>query len=206
VSTVAAGGYLGASASFGFLRRLLPPQLFSALAEVFVRRIREGAPHEDVQPGQSVHNKDADIDVIAWRHFRDLLPGKVILFGQVATGDWREKSLRTALIMLRRLFREPWAVGELSALFVPFDFESSTPRIPKRFSSSAWEAPHRHRLTMVDSFGIIFDRCRVAEGVARALQMGPTEQASIDEIGRLNSVTSWVDQVVSHLRELLYAA
>jgi hypothetical protein len=59
---------------------------------------------------------------------------------------------------------------------------------------------------MVDSFGIIFDRCRVAEGVARALRMEPAERACIDELGRLDSVSLWVDQVISHLRELWHAA
>ena len=90
--------------------------------------------------------KDDGLDVVAWHSFPDGRPGKVILFGQCATGkNWDEKlrDLR-ADEWIDEWFTDVLPVKPLGLFFVPF-----------RLGPDDWSSHSRKA-------GVIMDRCRIA--------------------------------------------
>lgn len=148
LATIAAGNYLGGTAlRFASPRADLPRPFPAALLEV-CNRMGEGVIR--TRPLRS--SKDAKLDVVAWRDFPDRLPGKLIIFGQCASGqDWEEK------------------LGELEPLTFCGSWLSVQP--PSRLIK-AFFTPHRiDRLDWEDvtrGAGLFFDRCRLAFWVHNA--------------------------------------
>ncbi len=128
---------------FGFPRRVLPAG-FRAAVDQLCRDIGEGGSCRDRPTRKS--QKDAKLDIVAWRDFPDGRHGKLIGFGQCATGaNWPDKV--TELLPLQ--FCQKWlrdlpTVLPIRAFFVPFRIERS------RWSDTCIDA------------GIVFDRCRIA--------------------------------------------
>ena len=91
--------------------------------------------------------KDAKLDVVAWKDFHDKRPGKLIGFGQCATGnDWHNK--RTDLQPLdwcRHWMRDVPLVPPQRMFFVPHRIE------PDEWSITSTAA------------GLTFDRCRTSK-------------------------------------------
>lgn len=90
--------------------------------------------------------KDAKLDLVVWRPFLDDRPGKLIGFGQCATGnDWTDK-----LTHLQPLaFCGMWMLD--------------TPLVePVRFFFVPFRIERRRWLDATRNGGIIFDRCRIA--------------------------------------------
>lgn len=137
--------YGGHSRVFGFPRRLLPSGFTAALDQV-CQEIGEGKKHRD---GPTVADqKDAKLDIIAWKEFADRRPGKLIAFGQCATGeDWREKvsELPQPSNWCKLWMEEGPAVDPIRLFFVPH-----------RVELRRW----RHVNVLG---GILFDRCRIAQ-------------------------------------------
>ena len=101
------------------------------------------------RPSETLRDQmDAKLDVVAWKDFADGRPGKLILFGQCATGDdWRDKIGElpaTAKWCDSWLVRVP-VVDPLRVFFVPH-------RIPAK----RWDHANRYG-------GVFFDRCRIAQ-------------------------------------------
>jgi hypothetical protein len=149
VSAVALADYLGGEENevetlqFGFPRRLAPSG-FKAAVENLCERIGEGEGPRD-RPKRS-DQKDASLDLLAWRPFADGRRSMVMTWGQCATGgDWHDK--------LTEMHPDPWcalwlrerpAVLPLRAFFVPRRVELD------RWDVAAYKG------------GILFDRCRIA--------------------------------------------
>src|SRR5262249_49084487 len=95
--------------------------------------------------------KDAKLDLIVWRPFSDARPGKLMGFGQCATGqDWMDKltHLQPQAFCGMWLLDTP-AVPPVRLFFVPFRIE-------------------KHRwLEASMQGGVIFDRCRIAAHARR---------------------------------------
>ncbi len=96
VCAKAAERYLGSphehvkSFVFGFPRRL-EPKGFAAALDRLCENLGEGQGHRKGRPTLP-NQKDAKLDVVAWRVFEDQREGKIITFGQCATGrDWEAK-------------------------------------------------------------------------------------------------------------------
>lgn len=96
VSARAAAAYLGGPSQnvnwvvFGFPRRV-EPKGFKAALDQLCKRLGEGQGHHRARP-KLPHEKDGKLDVVAWRDFDDRRQGKLITFGQCATGgDWAAK-------------------------------------------------------------------------------------------------------------------
>jgi hypothetical protein len=90
--------------------------------------------------------KDYGLDVVAWRHENDRLPGKLLMFGACAAGqDWQNKvqELQPATWCAQWL-HEPLVSQVIKSFFVPH-----------RIARTDWERWSR-------SAGLIFDRCRIA--------------------------------------------
>jgi hypothetical protein len=149
VSALALANYLGGSEKgvqsiqFGFPRRLAPAG-FKAAVEDLCGRIGEGEGPRD-RP-TAAHQKDASLDLIAWRPFPDGRRSSVMTWGQCATGeDWRDKLTEMhPHVWCGKWLREQPAVIPLRAFFVPRRVER------KHWVGAAYDG------------GVLFDRCRIA--------------------------------------------
>lgn len=127
----------------------IPASFIQAVDELCQKRIGEG---HGFQRGQMVHwSKDYGLDVVAWRHLLDGLPGKLLLFGACASGgDWEDKlnDLQPANFCMEYMTQVP--VSPIIKTFF----------IPHRIDQRLWL--HRSRPA-----GIILDRCRISALVPR---------------------------------------
>jgi hypothetical protein len=138
--------YVGGGAlRFGWPRveHELPTKFDDAV--IFVcNALKEGG---DFKPGGLSDRKDDAVDIVAWKHFPDQLPGKLILFGNCATErDW-EGSKRTELQpkeFCSDWMTEPPRSEIVRTLFIPHCIDRS------------------RLLPNLGRAGIIFDRCRIS--------------------------------------------
>lgn len=144
----AARGYLGDGAKalvFGFPRRVLPPGFGPAL-DAMCGNMGEGLGHK-ASP-VSADQKDAKLDIVAWKDFADRRAGKLILFGQCAAGnDWYDKITELP---------EPGKWCEAWLLEVPLVNPMRLFFVPHRVRQKAWANTNRFG-------GVLFDRCRIAQ-------------------------------------------
>lgn len=129
---------------FGFPRRVSCNGFATAL-DGLCERLAEGEGSK--KRPTTKDQKDAKLDIVGWKSFRDKKKGRLIIFGQCGTGDnWRNK--RTELIATADWcsywMKDRPAVWPIRAFFVP------------------------HRVGVRDWFetcvygGLLFDRCRIA--------------------------------------------
>lgn len=142
-----AGAYVGGDAvRFGAPRNPTElPRSFVAAVDALCRLgIEEGVGMR--RTGQRSFSQDGGVDIVAWRHERDRLPGKLVLFGACAAGaDWTEKfNELQPLTFIETWLKEPLVSRVLRAFFVPH-----------RVVRSRWTEYSR-------AAGILFDRCRIA--------------------------------------------
>jgi hypothetical protein len=147
----AAAAYLGGAAGratsviFGFPRRTLPSGFAAALNSV-CQTMGEGVGHRagrDKLPDQ----KDAKLDIITWVEFHDRRQGKLINFGQCATGrNWNEKvsELPDPGVWCGLWMQDNPAVSPMRSFFVPHRVERRQWYLQSRLA------------------GLLFDRCRIA--------------------------------------------
>jgi hypothetical protein len=141
LACAAARNYVGGeSVRFAFPRNDLPPGFRAALQEVCLQMGEGGVRTRGGTPG------DAKLDVIAWRHFPDRHAGKLILFGQCASGgDWEEKLAE----LQPDVFCGSWfAVAPVSRIVKAFF-------TPHRVKRDDWEDVNR-------AGGLFFERCRLS--------------------------------------------
>jgi hypothetical protein len=137
------GGSLANSMVFGFPRRVGPAG-FGPAVDDLCRTMGEGRGHRE-RP-TSKDQKDAKLDVVAWRGFPDGRPGKLIAFGQCATGDhWRDKLTELQPGDWCRF----WMQETPAALPIRLFF------IPHRIEQEEW-------LHTCSLGGILLERCRIS--------------------------------------------
>jgi hypothetical protein len=126
------------------LKKELPTKFKDAVVHICKTLLMEGG---DFKAGGLPDRKDDAVDIIAWKHFPDQLPGKLILFGNCATErDW-EGSKRNEL--QPEAFCGDWMTDPPRCKIVKTLF------IPHRID--------RNRLMpSLGRAGIIFDRCRIS--------------------------------------------
>jgi hypothetical protein len=158
----AAAAYLGGPIPqvkwyvFGFPRRV-EPKGFKAALNALCNELGEGQGHHKGRL-KTPHEKDGKLDVVAWREFHDRRQGKLIAFGQCATGEnWSEKvtELPQSVDWCTTWMADRPGVWPVRSFFVP------------------------HRIDRTNWFdtcvkgGILHDRCRIASlapGVDKALE------------------------------------
>ena len=154
LAAVAARNFVGGEAvRFASPRLHLPKRFTPALAAICAM-MAKGSTRIRAQRAA----KDAKLDVVAWRHFPDRLPGKLLLFGQCAAGEeWEDKlgELRPDDFCGAWLSEQP-ASQRVRAFF-----------IPHRVVNVRWEDAAR-------SGGLFFDRCRLAYWVRNGELPGDT--------------------------------
>lgn len=166
LSVQAAAIYFGGAESdvgsyhFGAPRRSTPRGFREALNEM-CSQMGEGQGCRVDRPNLS-DQKDAKLDLTVWRPFGDHRPGKLMGFGQCATGaDWPDKLTHLQPEhFCRQWMRDTPAVSPIRLFFAPFRIE-------------------RRRWRDVTGLGgIIFDRCRIAflaRGIGRNLMRECTD-------------------------------
>ncbi len=155
ISRDAAFNYLGTGGDavrFGSPR--LPPELpagFKDSINSICGLLNEGQGFK----GKVQSEKDDYVDIIAWKHFPDRLPGKIILFGNCASErEWHGGKSRE---LYPDNFCSEWMIDPPRCKIVKSLF------IPHRPGRDLFVKQLRYA-------GIIFDRCRIAyftHGVAR---------------------------------------
>ena len=148
VAGTALNTYLGGSTTqsrtyqFGFPRRLLPTGFRAALDDMCAKMEEGGGSRDRPTSGQQ---NDAKLDIVGWIPMPDARPGKLMIFGQCATGwNWTDK--------MSEMQAGPWCdhwmidtppVKPLRSLFVPHCIPDD------------WLATSRYS-------GVLFDRNRIA--------------------------------------------
>jgi hypothetical protein len=128
---------------FGFPRRVAPRQFDKAIDDL-VSQMGEGGGNR--RRPTSKDQKDAKLDIVSWRRFEDGRAGKLIAFGQCATGaNWKSKlaELQPGVFCRSWLMESP-VIEPIRMFFMPF-----------RISEDEW-------MTVGISAGVVFDRCRLA--------------------------------------------
>ena len=96
--------------------------------------------------GAGLAPQDDAVDLVAWRHFPDQLPGKLLLFGQCASGDnWSTKLTE---------LQPPAFCGQWMRDLPP-SLVTRALFVPHRVPRERWDYSNRYG-------GILFDRCRIA--------------------------------------------
>ncbi len=108
------------------------------------KRIKEG---DGYYKRSSASPRDGKLDVVAWKHFKDRLPGKLIAFGQCKTGT-NYKDTLTQLqpdSFCRKWLRSSLILTPVRMFFVAEALSRS------RWANTAYDA------------GLLFDRCRIVD-------------------------------------------
>ena len=193
ISAKAAGGVLGGRViSFGWPR----PDgstFLSALMDAS-KQMKLGKPLNSVPLWSTGQEKDAGIDVIAWRDFPDRQPGKMVLFGQVASGnDWTEKPIKNAMPLFLSWFSQRPTEHFIPAIFIPFpQHHDCAGRSGEAFGivadAEAWRREQQ--------FGLVIDRLRIAGAVAQRL----VTSWDAEEDGILATLRDWISKALVFAR------
>jgi hypothetical protein len=155
----AAGSYFhGESYVFAFPRRVAPTGFADAVDDLCLRM---GEGEGNRRRPTTKHQNDAKLDIVSWRPFEDRRKGKMIAFGQCATGaNWKEKlSELDPYDFYTQWFAENPAVRPLRMFFMPF-----------RVLDDDW-------FGVALKGGVVFDRCRLAHH-AQSVDSALKEQVS----------------------------
>ncbi|MYF13266.1 MAG: hypothetical protein F4228_01005 [Acidobacteria bacterium] len=169
VATTAGAGTLGGDAiAFGWPRGSRTS--FRAALDEVESKLGWTPLHENPlwSTGQE---KDAGIDVIAWRDFLDRRPGRVLLLGQAASGrGWEQKGAEPSVFL--NWFTQFRPKNYVPALFTPFpQHHDCGGRTDHNFEDVARaEAWKREQ-----SLGLVVDRLRLVEMAAAHLARSQSE-------------------------------
>lgn len=144
VSSVAAKAFVyGDAIDFGFPRRSLSSSFAEAVSELCDLIGEGGRANREPTHGQ----KDAKLDLVAWRDFPDRDSNKLLMLGQCASGsDWEGK-LRE---LNPRAFFANWTQETPTSPLISSIF------VPHRIERHKWKNVARV------AEAIIFDRCRIS--------------------------------------------
>ena len=193
ISAKAAAGVLGGDViSFGWPRP--GGSAFQPALRDVSRRLQLGKPLDNVPLWSKGQEKDSGIDVIAWRDFADKRPGKLVLFGQVASGnDWIEKTVKNDTSHFLNWFSQRPTEHFIPAIFIPFpQHHDCAGRRDEAFESvAAAEAWRREQ-----QFGLVIDRLRIVGAAAQHLSSsGEAEEEDI-----LATVGDWITAALTVAR------
>ncbi len=155
VAAVAARNYFGGDSTgavvyqFGFPHRNAPAGFADAVDDMCMR-MNEGGGARRERPTIG-HQKDGKLDLAAWIPMPDQRYGKVLGFGQCATGrNWPAKVSE----LQASTWCSTWMLEVPPAIPLPLFF------LPHRISATEWtdRAPYA---------GVMFDRCRLTAYAAR---------------------------------------
>lgn len=163
VAYLVAGELVGGDAHwFGWPRPDSTTTMRTGL-ERLIERLRHGVIKVADPEWTSGHEKDAGVDIVAWRSFLDGRPGSLVLYGQVASGlDWTEKPVSPDFL---KAYFNDWFIDEPAAHYVPATFipfmqhDNCKPRVGQSFESAAAGKARQNEIL----HGLVIDRLRLCE-------------------------------------------
>ena len=156
---------------FGFPRRVQPKGFAEAL-DAMCRSMGEGGGHRKGRPKLPLQ-KDGKLDIVAWVEFQDSRQGKLITFGQCATGrNWEEKISELPP-------PDRWCGHWMDD--TPTVLPTRSFFVPHRIVRNSWS----HSCTFG---GILYDRCRIA-----------SLASEVDE-GLVQQWVAWSAHVLTQIR------
>jgi hypothetical protein len=195
-AAAALGGYLqGEVVSFGHPR----PDHTSFLPAHLTAWERFGAykPVQTVPIGLSPSQKDAGIDLISWLNFPDGHAAKILVFGQVASGDdWVGKSVLDSARGLKSWFEGPVYENFIPLIAMPFNITDARAVIERGadvdIRAQIFEVEER-------AFGIVLDRDRIAISISKAFSLDQGRRECIDQLSAFANVSTWVKETLTRL-------
>jgi hypothetical protein len=156
ISALAAKNYVGGHVyRFAAPRKDIPG--FKQALQYICLQMGEGDGPKDKETRSA---QDDKLDIVAWKHFPDRLSGKLILFGQCASGDDEETWDKIYELNHHKFcswwLREPPPPDSMVKAFF----------VPHRIHPLDW-----NKLAFWS--GIIFDRCRIAYWADRGKRLKP---------------------------------
>ena len=152
--------------------------------------LRLGKPLDATPLWSNGREKDAGIDVIAWKDFTDLRPGKLVLLGQVASGnDWTSKTVKSDTPHFLSWFSERPMEHYIPAIFIPFpQHHACTGKVDAAFesvaSAQAW--------LREQEFGLVVDRLRIVGAAARQM----LKEQILDAPATLTGLSTWINEAM----------
>lgn len=181
LSRDAAQSYMsGVAVRFAFPRepRELPREFRKAVDFVCQEIMMEGLGY---RPEPYPDDLDAGIDILACRHFPDHLPGKMLLFGQCASGKWWRQKVDE---LRPEIFAANWLQDQLRSPFLRCLF------IPHRIDIKTLYSISR-------SAGVVFDRCRIALWADRFSNSGAACGKGRTSYFPMHECRSWIKDALN---------
>ena len=168
LATAAAAGTLGGEAmAFGWPRE--EGTSFREALEEIENKVG-WKPRPDNPLWSTGKEKDAGVDVVAWRDFSDGRPGRLLLLGQAASGrGWEKKGAEPSVFL--NWFTEFRPKNYLPALFVPFPQHHNC---GGREDHSFEDVARAEAWKLEQSVGLVLDRVRIVEMAAAQLAQSGT--------------------------------
>ena len=119
---------------------------FPAKVDELCERLKEGVGFKNWSGGR-MNVRDGKLDIVAWKHFTDEMPGKLIAFGQCKTGTNYSDSLTQ---LQPDSFCRKWLLRQITPTPMRMFFISEALSIYDWFNA-------------VSDAGLLFDRCRIVD-------------------------------------------
>ena len=146
LSSEAARKYLGARAESIVFGTAAGETDFPGKVNDLCKQIKEGDGYVN-RSEDPPNEQDGKLDIVAWKHFKDRLPGKLIAFGQCKTGTSYENELTQLQpdSFCRKWVQSPLILTPVRMFFVAEALSRT------RWVNTAYDA------------GLLFDRCRIVD-------------------------------------------
>ncbi|WP_431836502.1 hypothetical protein [Cellulomonas sp. Y8] len=171
VAMLLARGLVGGSSSFWMGSPRPEHDGFAAALGRLVNEMGVGVVKDKPPVSQAGFNKDAGIDVIAWRGFGDRRPTPIVSYGQVASGnDWRNKSVEATLDShFHHWMSDAPVKYYIPAMYIPFMQHEN---VRRRLRADFDEVAHDASVVLEKRLGLVLDRLRLVELAPVALPRG----------------------------------
>jgi len=182
---------------FGWPRPDNSTKVRDAVNQLFTKMGVRGEPAEEPQWTHG-REKDGGVDIVAWRNFGDGFPGRLILFGQVASGrsDWKDKSVMT---YVDSYFKE-WLRPYEQRNYVPAHFIAWPQYIEEKVRKGKVDDYLTHRLHLHEkTLGLIIDRLRLTELTSQSVASKQPDQ-NIGEPEHVELIQSWSSRILGVAR------
>jgi hypothetical protein len=188
----AAAGFVGGSCHvLGWPRPERDP-FIKALEHIYHVSMADGEAEvrKGRVPGASSAEKDAGIDIIAWKPRLDRMAGKIYLLGQVASGqNWRDKPVAPDVKSLHDNWFNFYPVSHaIPAIFIPYSVSA--------VSGSTLQEQMRF---LVPKFGAIFYRDVLARYAQIGFRLGKEGTAQVHRMEDLTAVRTYVETAFKQL-------